>query len=136
MNLFEQCAEPIRVSHAKPEYPVIPDVHAPLWEWKCIPVDRVTSVAPFAEEPKDIVRFTHSGTAKTTKQPKHLVLVPTPFRTKRRSGTEVYLSLVDRNFNPNLPATESLMVYTTCTNRSLPEKLSCKGTWGETQSGE
>src|SRR6266567_3214347 len=30
VNLFDHCAEPIRVSHAKTEYQIIPDVHAPL----------------------------------------------------------------------------------------------------------
>ena len=131
VNLFEQCAEPIRVSHAKTEYPVIPDVHAPLG-MEVFSVDRVTSVAPYAEEPKEyrpFYSFRHGESDETAEA--FWYACRRPSERNGDSGTEVYLSLVDRNFNPNLPATESLMVYTTCTNRNLPEKLSCKGTWGE-----
>ena len=131
VNLFEQCAEPIRVSHAKPEYPVIPDVHAPLG-MEVYSVDRVTSVTPYAEEPKEyrpFYSFRHGEGDETAEA--FWYGCRRPSERNGDSGTEVYLSLVDRNFNPNLPATESLMVYTTCTNRNLPEKLSCNGTWGE-----
>ena len=38
-------------------------------------------------------------------------------------GTEVYLSMVDMNFNPRTPATEVITVKTTCTNRDLPSRL-------------
>jgi type VI secretion system protein ImpG len=131
VNLFEQCAEPIRVSHAKAEYPVIPDVHAPLG-MEVYSVDRVTSVAPYAEEPKEyrpFYSFRHGESDETAEA--FWYACRRPSERNGDSGTEVYLSLVDRNFNPNLPATESLMVYTTCTNRSLPERLSCNGKWGE-----
>jgi type VI secretion system protein ImpG len=46
-------------------------------------------------------------------------------------GTDLYLSLVDRNFNPALPATESITPYITCTNRNLVERLGLSGKWGE-----
>ena len=131
VNLFDQCAEPIRVSHAKTEYPIIPDVHAPLG-MEVYSVDRVTSVVPYAEEPKEyrpFYSFRHGESDETAEA--FWYACRRPSERNGDSGTEVYLSLVDRNFNPNLPATESLMVYTTCTNRNLPEKLSCNGTWGE-----
>jgi type VI secretion system protein ImpG len=95
-------------------------------------VDRVTSVAPYAEESKEyrpFYSFRHGEGDETAEA--FWYACRRPSERNGDSATEVYLSLVDRNFNPNLPATESLMVYTTCTNRNLPEKLSCNGTWGE-----
>ncbi|MBO0912327.1 MAG: type VI secretion system baseplate subunit TssF, partial [Acidobacteria bacterium] len=47
------------------------------------------------------------------------------------AGTDVYLSLVDPNFKPTLPATESITAYLTCTNRNFTERLLLRGRWGE-----
>jgi len=38
-------------------------------------------------------------------------------------GTEIYMSLVDMNFDPRVPAVDVLNVKTTCTNRDLPARL-------------
>ena len=38
-------------------------------------------------------------------------------------GTEIFLSMVDMNFNPRTPAAEVITVKTTCTNRDLPSRL-------------
>src|SRR5207253_1082492 len=46
-----------------------------------------------------------------------------PSPRKGDSGTEVFLSFVDFNFRPNVPAAETLLIHTTCTNRDLPGKL-------------
>lgn len=131
VNLFEQCAEPIRVSHAKTEYPIIPDVHAPL-AMEVYSVNRVTSVTPYSEEPKEYRPFysfrhgEHDAGAEA-----FWYATRRPSERNGDGGTDVYLSLVDRNFNPALPATESISTYLTCTNRSLPERLNLNGRWGE-----
>ena len=49
-------------------------------------------------------------------------------------GTEVYLSLVDLDFRPSLPAVETLTVHATCTNRDLPGKLPFGGEQGAISS--
>ena len=41
----------------------------------------------------------------------------------RDPGTEVFLSLVDLDFNPSVPADTVLSVETTCLNRDLPARL-------------
>jgi type VI secretion system protein ImpG len=46
-------------------------------------------------------------------------------------GTEIYLSLVDKNFNPRAPAAEVITLKTTCTNRDLPAKLPFGGREGD-----
>jgi type VI secretion system protein ImpG len=131
VNLFDHCAEPIRVSHTRTEYPIIPDVHAPM-AMEVYSVNRVTSVAPYAEEPKEyrpFYSFRHGeGEAK---QAAFWYATRRPSERHGDAGTDVYLSLVDQNFKLSLPAAESITTYVTCTNRNLPERLALNGSWGE-----
>lgn len=131
VNLFDHCAEPIRVSHTRTEYPIIPDVHAPL-ATEVYSVNRVTSVAPYSEEPREYRPFyscrhgdEHGGAEAFWYATRR------PSERNDDSGTDVYLSLVDRNFRSSLPATESITAHITCTNRNLPERLALSGRWGE-----
>jgi type VI secretion system protein ImpG len=131
VNLFEHCAEPIRLSHAKTEYQIVPDVHGPLAA-EVYSVNRVTSVVPYSEEPKEyrpFYSFRHGEPEPGAEAFWYAVR-----RASERNGdlgTDVYLSLVDRNFSPTFPATESVTTYITCTNRNLPERLALNGRWGE-----
>jgi type VI secretion system protein ImpG len=103
VNLFEHCAEPIRVSHAKTEYPIIPDVHAPMG-MEVYSVDRVLSLAPNAEEPKlyrPFYSFRHDEDE--TQQDAFWYGTRRPSERKGDTGTDVYLSLVDRNFKLHQP---------------------------------
>jgi len=130
VNLFDLCGEPIRLSYARTEYQIVPDVHAPLAA-EVYSVNRVTSVVPYSEEPKEYRPFysfrygEHSGGDAFW------------YATRRSSerdgdsGTDVFLSLVDRNFNPARPAAEAMTTFLTCTNRNLPERLGLNGRWGE-----
>jgi type VI secretion system protein ImpG len=54
-----------------------------------------------------------------------------PSPRKGDTGTEVYISLVDLNFRPTLPALETLTLHVTCTNRDLPGKLPFGGDRGD-----
>jgi type VI secretion system protein ImpG len=54
-----------------------------------------------------------------------------PSPKKSDNGTEVHLSFVDPNFRPSIPAAETLVIHTTCTNRDLPGKLPFGGDRGE-----
>jgi len=130
VNLFDHCAEPIRVSHTRTEYPILADIHAP-HAMEVYSVNRVTSVAPYSEEPKEyrpFYSFRHDDSERGE------AFWWTTRRASERpgdAGTDVYLSLVDANFQPTLPATESITTYLTCSNRNLPERLAISGKWGE-----
>jgi len=130
VNLFDLCGEPIRLSYTKTEYPIVPDVHSPLGA-EVYSVNCVTSVVPYSEEPKEYRPFY------SFRYGEHLGAEAFWYATRRSSerdgdsGTDVYLSLVDRNFSPILPAAEAVTTYLTCTNRSLPERLGLNGRWGE-----
>src|SRR5262249_45751954 len=81
------------------------------------PVGEATEYAPFYElkppvhHPED---HSYYYAARRT---------PPPSVVHRDSGTEVYLSLIDRELRPTDPADETLHVETTCLNRDLPSRL-------------
>jgi type VI secretion system protein ImpG len=131
INLFEICAEPIRLSHALSEYRVIPDVNNEL-ATEVYSIDRVTSTTPYFQEPQEYqpfysLRHSYNGDRAqcfwhSSRRASH---------RKGDEGTEVYLALVDLGFKPSLPPVETLTVHVTCTNRDLPAKLPFTGEFGE-----
>jgi type VI secretion system protein ImpG len=123
VNLFEQIAEPIRVTHAQTEYRVIPDVRRQS-ATEVYAVDSVTNTAPHLEEPIEVppfYSFKHTGVADAPTA--FWYATRRPSARKGDAGTEVYLSLVDLSFRPTLPPAETLTVRITATNRDLPGKL-------------
>ena len=126
VNLFEQTAEPIPVTHTRTEYPVVPNVGFPLG-MEVYSVSAVTLTAPSAPgpvtyEPFFAVRYGHRDDRRAF------------WYTSRRSalgpddrGTNVVVSLVDTEFEPDKPADGVLVVRTLCTNRDLPDRLRQSG---------
>lgn len=135
VNLFDTTAEPVRVSQTKTEYRVVPDQHRPL-STEVYSVNDVSSAAPNAEEEKIYEPF-YSLRHSRDESRKCLWLTHRrpSFRKGDDNGTEVYMSLVDLNFNPTLPPTEMLNVRVTCTNRdqASQEKLKLSDEFGELQ---
>lgn len=131
VNLFERSAETIRVSHTVTEYPVIPDRHR-LASMEVYSVDGVTSTAAYGEEPviyEPFYSFRHAR-----REPHARCFWYThrrPSLRKDDSGTEVYISLVDLDFQPTQPANEMLTAHVTCTNRDFVSRLSWRKEWGE-----
>jgi type VI secretion system protein ImpG len=130
VNLFEQIAEPIRLNHAQTEYRVIPDVRRQN-ATEIYSVDSAISVSPHLEEAQEFQSFYSINHASGQEQQQAFWYTnrrPSP--RKGDAGTEVYISLVDLNFRPALPAVETLTLHTTCTNRDLPGKLPFGGEQG------
>lgn len=131
VNLFEQCAEPIRLSHTKTEYPVLPEVHAAA-PMEIYSVDRVTSVARYAEQPVEYQPFysLHHGSTQGERQCFW-------YATRRAdehnssSTTRLYISFVDDGFRTSSPATESITAHVTCSNSEGVAHLAINGKWGE-----
>jgi type VI secretion system protein ImpG len=127
INLFGQTAEPIALTQTRSEYRVVPDVAHPRG-LEVYAVDSVTSVDPTTgttTEYQPFYSFRHGGTRQTQRT--------FWYATRRQAtgendrGTDVYLSLVDLDFDPRVPAEKSLVVRTLCTNRDLPLLLQQAG---------
>jgi type VI secretion system protein ImpG len=123
INLFDQTAEPIALSQARYEYRIVPDVAQPLGT-EVYSVDAVTSVDPTSGTTAEYLPFYsfRHGVSRVDQKTFWYASRKPPLGESDK-GTDVYLSLVDRGFNPRLPAEATLVVRTTCTNRNLPVKL-------------
>jgi type VI secretion system protein ImpG len=129
VNLFEQVAEPVRLSHTQTEYRIIPDLRRQETT-EVYSVDAVTSTAGDGQEPAEFQPFYSVRHGTAASQEAYWYATRRPSQKKLDPGTEVHLSLVDGNFNPKRPATETLTVRTTCTNRDLAGKLPFGGDRG------
>jgi type VI secretion system protein ImpG len=133
VNLFRQVAEPIQVTHTDAEYHIVPDVRKQL-ATEVYSVDSVVNAAPQLERPvayQPFYSYKHGFDRNTQKAFWHVNRRKS--ERKDDNGTEVYLSLVDLDFNPSKPDAEILTVATTCTNRDLPSRLPFGGAGGDFQ---
>jgi type VI secretion system protein ImpG len=127
VNLFEQIAEPIPLTQTRNEYRIVPDVAHP-YGLEVYSVDSVTSTDPAAGKTTEYQPF-YSFRHGVTRENQQAFWYPTRQASMKEGdrGTEVYLNLVDLEFNPRLPADSTLVVRTTCTNRNLAAQLQRAG---------
>lgn len=126
VNLFDQTAEPIPVTHRQTEYPVIPSVNHP----QGMEVYSVQSVSLTSPTPGNSIDFEpfyaiRYGSFQDRKAFWHASRQASVSANDR--GTDVMLSLVDSGFDPYAPADGVLVVKTLCSNRDYPERLRQSG---------
>jgi type VI secretion system protein ImpG len=127
VNLFEQVAEPIALTHTRHEYRIVPDVAHPQG-LEVYAVDAVTSVDSATNRTREyqpFYSFRHGQTQEDQQAFWYAARRPAEHGEDR--GTEVFLNLVDLAFNPSIPGDTTLVVRTTCTNRDLPAQLQLAG---------
>jgi type VI secretion system protein ImpG len=132
VNLFEQTAEPIALSQMRTEYKIVPDVARP-FGLEVYSVETVTAADPDGtdREFRPFYDFRHAGSRDkstpfwfATRKPGMGQPEEEGVRDKVEDrGTDVFLRLVDRTFDPAAPADSVLIVRTLCTNRDLPDRL-------------
>ena len=123
INLFPHVAEPIRLTHAETENRVVADVRRPD-ATEVYSIDSVTSTSPHLDAPVSFQPFYSLRHSADHQGPRAFWYgTRRPSARKGDGGTEVFLSLVDLDFRPTLPAVETLTIHTLCTNRDLPAKL-------------
>ena len=123
INLFSRTADPIYLSQRKYEYHVIPDVHRQTTT-EVYSVDEVFTTDPRTDVTREFTPFYSLRHAYGEQMEKTFWYgVRRQSQRPEDDGTEVFLSMVDMNFNPRVPAAEVITVKTTCTNRDLAAKL-------------
>ncbi|MGB5013304.1 MAG: type VI secretion system baseplate subunit TssF [Pyrinomonadaceae bacterium] len=131
VNLFSKLADPIYLSQKRYEYQVIPDVHRQ-GSTEIYSVDEVITSDPQSNITRDFSPFYSMRHAYGEQMEKSFwYAVRRPSQRPDDEGTEIFMSLVDMNFDPLIPAVEVLNVKTTCTNRDLPAKLPFGGKEGD-----
>lgn len=123
VNLFNQVAEPIRLTQRKYEYAITPDVRRP-YATEIYSVDEVNCIDTTTQEsttfePFYSLRHSTSG----DEQKCFWTARRRPSARPNDDGTEMFLSLVDLSMRPMTPEGNILSVRTTCTNRDLPSRL-------------
>jgi type VI secretion system protein ImpG len=123
VNLFSRMADPIYLSQQKYEYQVLPDVHRQT-STEIFSIDEVLTSDPQEGTTRHFAPFYSLRHAYGEQNEKSFwYAARRPSQRSDDEGTEMFMSLVDMNFNPRVPAVEVLNVKTTCTNRDLPSRL-------------
>ena len=133
VNLFEQPAEPIRVTHHQSSYPVVVDGRKP-GAFEVYAIDSVVRVERTStQESRQAVPPFYSIHHFSGEDEHPFYWYATRERSVRKNdkGTDVELTLVDLDFHPVRPDAEVLSLDLTCSNRDLPEGIPFGGTMGE-----
>ena len=123
VNLFSKTSEPIRIDGRESEYRLVGDRRREL----TTEIHSIRSVTASNQEQADAFRvepffsFNHAAHSRNSRA----------FWYARRDmtgqsdmpGTDIYLSFVDLDYRPTMPATTTLFAHTWCTNRGLAEQL-------------
>lgn len=125
INLFEHKADPIKIDHTREEYQIVPDIRRPQG-FEIYSVDKVTATdsdgsqtpfIPLYGLKHEHLDFNHESFWFTNRRSAKLGI------QARDDATDVFLTLVDLAFNPNIPDDKTLLIETQCSNRNLPAKL-------------
>jgi len=148
INLFAQPADPIRVTHATAAYPIVVDARR-AFAYEIYSLDRVfrvkkTQQGESVQEFRPFFSLQHDellGSSEGTNEPDDSALYPREEQGAARAGGcywsmqrdedvaalspgyEFELSIVDVDFNPASPQTDTLSLNVTATNRDLPSLL-------------
>jgi len=118
VNLFPKRADPIRLTQAETEYRIEPDERRPsameIWS-----VDEVYGTAPDGSE----TPFSPFFSMRHADGPPRTFWFPGRRSSTGRRGTDVWMTLIDLDFDPAEPAEDTVSVETTCLNRDLPAQL-------------
>jgi type VI secretion system protein ImpG len=126
VNLFKQRGDPIRVTHASAQYPVVANSRN-AYAYEVYSVDSVklvkqTSQGESVSEVKPFYSLKHG--AASEKNGRYWVLRRDELVSVKSPGYETEITIVDVDFNPTRPETDTLSLELTCTNRDIPSTLS------------
>jgi type VI secretion system protein ImpG len=126
VNLFEKLADPITLTEAHFEYHVIPDsFHRPALE--VYSVEEVSHTDPTSGRKQDYQPFYSFRHGRSRQQQTAFWYASRRLSPAGDGGTEVYLNLVNLDFDPKLPRAPVLHVNTICSNRDLARQLQQAG---------
>lgn len=125
INLFRQRGDPIRVTHATAAYPVLGNAkRASAYEVYSIDSVKLVKQTAAGDAFVEFRPFYSLHHGEKPKEAEHYWFARRNELVAEKSpGHECELSIVDIDFRPSLPQTETLSLDLTCTNRDLPNAL-------------
>lgn len=136
VNLFRQKADPIRVTHTAASYPVLPDSRR-AFGYEVHTIERVYRLQQTPEgetmaEFRPFYSLQHDELLSEGEQGgRYWHAHRDDALASRSPGFETELSIVDVDFDPAAPQTDTLSVEVTATNRDLPSLLSIGAPGGD-----
>ncbi len=125
VNLFQHKADPIKLDQKQSEYLVVPDSRRPIG-FEVYSVDKVVATTSAGDATEFLPFYGIGHKHQDSSNHSFWLAQRRPAKMgyyERDDGTDMYLSLVDLEFNPNIPYDRTLVLNTTCSNRDLPSKL-------------
>ncbi len=129
VNLFRHRAEPIRLNHSQVEYRVVPDERMPE-HYEVFSIDRVVATSSQDEEVEyfPFYSINHARQEGETRRFWYAARRPAAgILSPHDQGTELYLSVVDLDFQPAAADEWTLAIETTCLNRDIPSRFDFGG---------
>lgn len=136
VNLFAQRADPIRITHAAASYPVLPDARRAAG-YEVYAIDKVYCVRQSAQgehiaEFKPFYSLQHEDLlAEGDGAGRYWHSHRDDELAELSPGFETEISIVDIDFDPALPQTETLSLQVRATNRDLPSLMSIGNAGGD-----
>lgn len=126
VNLFKQRGDPIRITHASAQYPVVANSrNAYAYEVYSIDAVKLVKQTPQGEsvtEVKPFYSLKHGATSE--RNGVYWLMRRDELIGLKSPGYEAEITMVDVDFNPTKPETDTLSLDLTCTNRDIPSMLS------------
>lgn len=125
VNLFQQHGDPIRINHTALSYPVIGDSRtASTTEVYSIDSVHLVRQEASGESVTEFRPFYSLRHGESSNQSGHYWFARRDeWVAKHNPGYETEISIVDIDFDPAVPLTDTLSLELTCTNRDLPVNL-------------
>jgi type VI secretion system protein ImpG len=123
VNLFHRTTDPIRLDHRQTEYRLVPDQRRE----KTTEIYSINKVMATTETLPDPVPFQpyFSYNHETRNNTENLFWIARRAASLQSdvTGTDMFLTFVDLNFNPKIPDVLTVYADTLCTNRYLAEQM-------------
>ncbi len=124
VNLFPKISEPIAIDHRHVQYRLVPDARRDLLSE--VHSIRLVSGSMDPNSESEILRPYFSlqqGSFVQASENVYWYARRLPTLRKDKPGTDMYLSFVDREFNPRAPSSGVVYAHVLCTNRHLAHNL-------------
>lgn len=127
VNLFRRTTDPIRLDHRRTEYRLMPDQRRERTT-EIYSINRILATVEDEPEPVEFhpyFSFNHQSTQFNAQRKRSSFWLARRAASLQKDipGTEMFLTFVDLDFNPKLPAVQTIYGETLCTNRYLPEQM-------------
>lgn len=127
VNLFRRTTDPIRLDHRNTEYRLTPDQRRE----RTTEIYSINKIMATVENQPDPIEFqpyfsfSHKAGQLRVNNQQNSYWIGRRAASLQKDvpGTEMFLTFVDLDFNPNLPAVQTIYGETLCTNRYLADQM-------------